>query len=282
MYVAASFIAYGKSAKAVEPGEAAFDDPAVSAELFFAVDASASNARQHTAAATSVAAAPVIVALVGVAFFGPLLRTAGFPADSRYGVEHVFEHGAVMNIGAGQPNRERNAAPVCYQVPLRARLAAIRWIWARGGPPFLAGMHEESAQTRLKSIRFALRKRRSSSRCNVSQTPASCHSRRRRQQVTPEPQPSSGGRSSQPIPVRSTNSIPLRAARSGTRGRPPRGFDVGGGRIFSITGQRPSGIRTEGIPSYESVIPRRTRVLKGVLSAPSFLRFCLRRPSRRA
>jgi hypothetical protein len=33
-----------------------------------------------------------------------------------------------------------------------------------------------------------------------------------------------------------------------------------------MIGQRPSGIRTVGIPPYESAIPRRTRVLKGVLN----------------
>ena len=33
-----------------------------------------------------------------------------------------------------------------------------------------------------------------------------------------------------------------------------------------MTGQRPSGIRTEGIASYESELPRRTRVLKAFLA----------------
>jgi hypothetical protein len=154
-------------------------------------------------------------------------------------------------------------------MPFRPRLAAIRWIWARGRPPFFAGIDDQSTQTRLKSSLFAPRRRRSSSSCNLSQTPASCQSRSRRQQVTPEPQPSSGGKSSHAMPVRSTNRIPLSAARSEMRGRPPRGFGAGAGRSFSIIGQRPSGIRTEGIPLYESTNPRRTRVLKGALNLRS-------------
>lgn len=49
-----------------------------------------------------------------------------------------------------------------------------------------------------------------------------CQPRSRRQHVVPDPQPSSAGKSFQPIPVVSTNTIPASAARSGTGGRPPR------------------------------------------------------------
>jgi hypothetical protein len=203
-----------------------------------------------------------------MALVGPSLRAAGISANRRNGVQHVRKHRAVMDVGTCQPRGQWDSAPVCLKVPFRPRLAAIRWIWARCRPPFFAGIDDESTLTRLKSILFAPRRRRSSSSCNLSQTPASCQSLSRRQHVTPEPQPSSGGKSSHPMPVRSTNRIPLSAARSEIRGRPPRGFGAGAGRSFSIIGHRPSGIRTEGIPLYESAIPRRTRVLKGVLSLP--------------
>ena len=150
-----------------------------------------------------------------------------------------------MDVSTCQPRGQRNTAPVCHKMPSRPRLAAIRWIWARGRPPFFAGIDDESTQTRLKSSLLAPRRRRSNSSCNLSQTPASCQSRSRRQQVMPEPQPSSGGKSSHAMPVLSTNRIPLSAARSEMRGRPPRGFGAGAGRSFSIIGHRPSGIRTE-------------------------------------
>lgn len=71
----------------------------------------------------------------------------------------------------------------------------------------------------------------SSSSCNRSQTPASCQSRKRRQQVTPEPQPISTCKSRQRSPGCNTNKIPLNAARSGTGFRPGyssrRGFGCG-------------------------------------------------------
>ena len=50
--------------------------------------------------------------------------------------------------------------------------------------------------------------------------PARCHSSRRRQHVTPEPKPSSGGRCVQAIPVCNTNKIPCSANRSSSRLRP--------------------------------------------------------------
>jgi hypothetical protein len=59
--------------------------------------------------------------------------------------------------------------------------------------------------------------------------PAVAQSRSRRQQVIPLPQPISWGRYSQGMPVFSTNKIPVSAARSGTRGRPPFGLGGSGG-----------------------------------------------------
>lgn len=57
---------------------------------------------------------------------------------------------------------------------------------------------------------------------------------RRRQQVMPEPKPSSWGRYSHWMPVCSTNKIPHKAWRSGTRGRPGFSFGAGIGSNGSI------------------------------------------------
>src|SRR5690606_40613095 len=79
-----------------------------------------------------------------------------------------------------------------------------------------------STAARDQSSRPCWASRSSISRCNSCHTPICCHSRSRRQQVTPDPHPSSAGRAFQLIPALSTNTIPARAARSGTRGRPVR------------------------------------------------------------
>jgi hypothetical protein len=63
-------------------------------------------------------------------------------------------------------------------------------------------------------------------------------------QVMPEAQPSSCGRISQRIPLRRTNRIPVRQARSGKRALPPSGWGCGvcGSLdcLYSVKGRYPS------------------------------------------
>jgi len=61
------------------------------------------------------------------------------------------------------------------------------------------------------------------------------------QQVIPEPQPSSCGSISHGIPLRRTNKIPVRQARSGKRGLPPLGFAFGTGMKGSTNSHNLSG-----------------------------------------
>src|SRR5215213_10333984 len=96
-------------------------------------------------------------------------------------------------------------------------------------------MEAESKQARSHSIWSASPRRFKSTRCRRSQSPASCHSRNRRQHVTPEPQPISWGNISQGMPLFSTKMMPVRAARSSTRGLPPCGLGDSGGSSSSIT-----------------------------------------------
>jgi hypothetical protein len=106
-------------------------------------------------------------------------------------------------------------------MPFRAIFAAIRGIRSGARPPKMARTEQLSKATFDQSISSATPS--SSSRaCQIfSQTPAFCQSRNRRQHVMPEPQPSSCGKYSHWQPVRSTNRMPVRAARSGIGGRPP-------------------------------------------------------------
>jgi len=69
---------------------------------------------------------------------------------------------------------------------------------------------------------------------------ARCQSRRRRQQVMPDPQPISCGRYSHGMPVLRTKRIPVSAARSATIGRPPLGRGGCLGNSGSITAHRSS------------------------------------------
>src|SRR6185503_5710422 len=87
-------------------------------------------------------------------------------------------------------------------------------------------------------------------------TPASFQSRSRRQQVIPEPKPSSWGKNRHGIPVYSTNRIPHSTRRSSSRRRPGyrkrRSTTDNSGSIRSHT---PSSISHGLRPPLESAAP---------------------------
>ena len=126
----------------------------------------------------------------------------------------------IIPISTGQFYRQRKPVSVSYQMMFRPLLAAVRGVWAGFGPPKTALTEEESTIAREKSIWSVLRNLFNKVRCILSHTPALCQSRSLLQQVIPHPQPISCGRSSHPIPVLSTNRIPVKASLSETGFRP--------------------------------------------------------------
>lgn len=97
----------------------------------------------------------------------------------------------VVSIGPGQAHRERDAVSIANQMTLAPSLGAIRRIWTGlrtavhradraavnncSGPIDVAFAGEPIQEREVHQI----------------QTPSACQSRRRRQHVMPEPQPSS-------------------------------------------------------------------------------------------
>ena len=84
--------------------------------------------------------------------------------------------------------------------------------------PLFAPTQRESALARGQSTAVSSPSQLSNRSCNRSQTPACCRSRRRRRQAVPLPRPNSVGSRRHGQPVRSTKTMPARAARSGPRG----------------------------------------------------------------
>ena len=229
MDIGAPFIANRQPPIAVEPGQGALDHPAMPTESFAGVDALAGDAHPDVAAAQGLAAARIVIPLVGMQLGGALAAPSVRLPDRRNGIDQVREDDGVMAVGAGEEAGERDAGPVAHNVALRARFAAIRRVGTDGVAPLLAGMLALSSDARLQSIWSASPRRSSRARWSRSHTPASCQSRRRRQHVTPLPQPSSWGSISHGMPDFRTKMMPVRAARSETRGRPPLGLGGSGG-----------------------------------------------------
>jgi hypothetical protein len=210
-----------QSPVARQPGQGPLDHPAVPAQPLARLDALARDPHLDPAAMEEPSTARDVVRLVGMELGRALAPLPGGLADRGHGVDQVREDHAVMAVRPGEHGGQRDALALRDEMLFRARLAAIGWVRSHRLAPLLAGTLVLSRLARAQSIRSASPSRSSRVRCSRSQTPTCCQSCKRRQQVTPEPQPISWGSSSHRIPLLSTKMIPVSAARSGTRGRPP-------------------------------------------------------------
>jgi hypothetical protein len=189
-------------------------------------DAQHSNeCRQHRKAVTSI----------------PLenLRFRAWPtAPSRNG-RHAHQHLQcdliVTRVRWRGPNDQRQATRIGQDVPLAALFRSIRRVRAGMAPPKTARTLALSITARERWTFPALPSTERMSVCSLDHTDSRVHSANRRQQVLPLPQFISKGSDCQGTPVLSTNTIPVRACRLVTRGRPPFGDGFGsGGRRGSI------------------------------------------------
>lgn len=240
MDVGAPLVADGEAAVAVEPGQGALHHPAVPAQPRAGVDALAGDADLDAALGQRPPTARDVVRLVGM----PLVRSFAPPAirlpDRGDGIKQLREDDRVVAVGAGQQYGQREPAAFGENVPCGAGFAAIGGVGSDELAPLLAGMEALSRQARLQSIRPASPRRSSRAWCRASHTPAACQSRNRRQHVIPEPQPISWGNSSHWMPVLRTKMMPVKHARSGTRGRPPLGLGGSGGSSGATTAHNSS------------------------------------------
>ena len=162
----------------------------------------------------------VVVTAVGDQRVGAAAGPAAQASDRWHGLEKRDQLGDVVAVAGRDREGERDPGRIDEEVVFAAGTASVDRARPRLGAPFFACTWLESAIARDHSSSPAARNRASKSACSRSQTPARCHSSRRRQQVTPEPNPSSAGSCCQAIPVCRTNKIPCSANRSSKRLRP--------------------------------------------------------------
>ena len=167
----------------------------------------------------SAALVVVVVVVVGVRLPGSAARAAGRPSNVGNGVQQGHQLGVVA-VAAGQRDGERGAVSVVDDMVLRAGPGAVDRARPGLGPPRRAWRCEPSITARDQSSFPARCSSVSSTWYSWSHTPTSCQSRSRRQQVIPEPKPSSCGSHSHWIPVCSTNRMPCRQRRSSSGSRP--------------------------------------------------------------
>lgn len=242
MNVSPLFISHTQTPPLEEPLEAGFDHVtkhAKSATVIFI----AARDRGFDAALSQGLADFLfgVVSPISEHFIGTTPRATARLLDRRNCVHQFDGTLRIVNVGSGVLDRQRHTIGISDQMTLRATLTAIRGI----RPCFLPPKTARTEQLSMTAHERLIWPASPSSLSNISQiachTPSCCQSRSRRQHVMPHPQPSSCGRYSQGQPVFSTNRIPVRQARSETRGRPPLGFGGSGGNSGRIRSHNASG-----------------------------------------
>ena len=229
MNICSAFVANPKPPELGSPSMGPFNHPPMSAEAVLGLNPSACNSRLDAALATRTAASRIVIPFVSVQLVRTESRPTSRTGNGRNAIQQIVQHLGVVNVGGCQQQGQRNAFSIDQKMVFRAWLAFVRRVRPCFVAPFFAATVAESTAARLQSISPARPSFSKNRRCKRCQTPASCHSWRRRQQVIPHPQPISLGSISQGMPLRRTNRMPVKAARSGTRGRPPFGFGFSGG-----------------------------------------------------
>jgi hypothetical protein len=237
-----------KAPKPMNPRKCPLDDPSIAAESRARLDTFARDSRRDAAHAGRDAEGAIIVSFVRMELLRSTPWTTTRPSDGLHGVQHGDEHLSIVEVGRRHLHTQGDAVLIDEEVILRAWPAPVGRIRAGFWAPFFAGTIEASSAARSQAILSARPSSSSKSWCNRSQTPACCQSRSRRQQVIPL-HPSSCGRSSHGMPVRSTKRMPVRATRFGTGGRPPHGLGRWIGKRGSMRSQSPSGTNSLPIPA---------------------------------
>jgi putative spermidine/putrescine transport system substrate-binding protein len=246
--VGTALVANAQAATAKQPGERALHYPAVPTKALARVNASPGYSWGNAARAQRTPQVREVIGLVGVEFGRSSARSprSSSRADDGWnGVEQRDELSRIVGVGGREADCQWNTGLVHDEVVLGAGLAAVGRVRPGRRAPFLARTLRLSALARDQSMAASSPSQFKSRSCSFCQTPTACQSRNRLQQVMPLPQPSSFGSSRQGHPVRKTKTMPARAARGGTRGRPPVGFGGSFGNRGSMASQRASGTRDE-------------------------------------
>ncbi len=220
MNLRSAFVTNTQATKLMQPCDGAFNDPTGLAQAAAVFGVTSGDLAFDTPFSQSSTMRLAVIAAVGLHQLRFAQRSAGLARDGWNFRQQRQQLCAVVTVGFGENNAQRNALRVAKDVMFRARLTAIGWVRSSFFPPCTARIEELSATAREKSILSAPRRRASSTACKRSQTPAFCHACSRRQQLMPEPQPICWGSICQGMPDLSTNKMPPSTFRSSSGFRP--------------------------------------------------------------
>src|SRR5260370_23495264 len=156
------------------------EDPAVAAEPVAVLGLAARDLGCDAAPSWRAPVLVVVVAPLGGNALGPSPRPADPAAHRRHPLDERDQLGDVVAVAARDRPGERDPRRVYEKMLPGAVSGSINPARARLGAPFFACTWPESATAPDHSSSPAARNSASSRACSRSQTPARCHSARRR------------------------------------------------------------------------------------------------------
>jgi hypothetical protein len=178
--VGAAVVADEESLELVEPGEGAFDNPAVASEAGAVAGVASGDLGFDAALPEEAAVFVVVVAAVSAHPVGAAAGTAHLATNRRDAVDERDQLGDVVAVPARDRPGERDTGAIDQKVVFRPVSGSINRARARRGAPFFACTWLASATARSHSIRLLARNSLNNTSCNRSHTPARCHSSSRR------------------------------------------------------------------------------------------------------
>jgi len=124
----------------VQPGEGAFDDPAIAAEPGAVRSPAARYHGLHAALPDETAVLVLVVTAIGDDAVGTPSRPADSAADRRYPIEQREQFSDVVAVAAGECPGKRQPAAVYEEMLLAAAPAAVDRAGTRLRAPFFAWM----------------------------------------------------------------------------------------------------------------------------------------------
>ena len=138
MDVVVSVCAEQEAAAVVEPGEGAFDDPALATEAGAVSALAACDHRPDAELRDEATVLVVVVAAVGKQLLRPSSGATAAPAHGWNAVEQLEQLRHVVAVRAGQRPGEREPTAVDEQVVLAARASAVNRAGTRFRAPLFA------------------------------------------------------------------------------------------------------------------------------------------------
>src|SRR6185503_11216867 len=198
MDVVSFFVTYTKTAEFEQPTKDPFDDTTMNSQPTAMFRVSLGDERLDAALTQRHADFLFgVIGAVGERGIGTFAAAAARTFDRWNRVDQRDRCLRIVDVRSGVRDSQRRPLAIAGNMPLRAIFTAIGGIGAGLRPPKSARTEQLSIATFDQSISSASPSSSSSTRQIFSHTPAACQSRKRRQQVMPDPQPSSWGKYSQ-------------------------------------------------------------------------------------